>query len=69
VLPDDVRGIAVHMTARIMAAAQPSEVITSAVTRALAAGSGVRFIDRESHALEDFDAPVELFAVDRGPAE
>ena len=66
VLTDDVRGIAVHATARIMGAAQPSEVITSAVTRALAEGSGLGFADRGQHALKGLDTPIELFAV--GPA-
>jgi class 3 adenylate cyclase len=65
VLPDDVRGIAVHATARIMAASQPSEVLTSAVTRALAEGTGLQFTDRGSHALRGIPAPLELFAVER----
>lgn len=65
VLPDDVRGIAVHATARIMAAAQPSELLTSAVTRALAEGTGLRFDERGSHALKGLETPMELFAVTR----
>ena len=64
VLPDDVRGIAVHATARIMAAARPSEVLTSAVTRALAEGSGLRFTERGPHALKGIDTPLELFGVE-----
>lgn len=38
ILPNDVRGIAVHATARVMAAAKPSEVLASSITRALAEG-------------------------------
>ena len=64
VLPDDVRGIAVHATARIMASAQPSEVLTSAVTRALAEGTGLRFTDRGSHTLKGIAIPIELFGVE-----
>jgi class 3 adenylate cyclase len=63
ILPDDVRGIAVHATARIMAAAHPSEVLASAVTRALAEGAGLRFEDRGSHSLKGLETPVQLFAV------
>lgn len=65
VLPDDVRGIAVHATARIMAAADPSEVLVSAVTHALAEGTGLRFEDRGLHALKGLESPMELFAVSR----
>ena len=64
ILPDDVRGIAVHATARIMAASHPSEVLTSAVTRALADGTGLQFTDRGSHTLKGIPAPLELFAVE-----
>ena len=48
-----------------MAAAQPSEVLASAVTRALADGTNLRFEDRGSHALKGFETPMELFAVAR----
>jgi len=65
VLRDDVRGIAVHATARIMAAAQPSEVLASAVTRALAEGTDLEFDSRGPHTLRGLDKPVELFAVSR----
>jgi class 3 adenylate cyclase len=65
VLANDVRGIAVHATARIMAAAGPSETLTSSVTRALAEGAGVRFDDRGAHALKGLPSPIELFAVAR----
>jgi class 3 adenylate cyclase len=65
VLPDDVRGVAVHATARIMAAAQPSVVLTSTLTRDLARGPGLDFASRGLHALKGFDDPVELFAVAR----
>ena len=63
ILLDDIRGIAVHATARIMAAAQPSEILTSAVTRALSEGTGVQFEERGPHTLKGLAAPLELFAV------
>lgn len=63
ILDGDVRGLAVHATARIMAAAQPSEVLTSAITRALAEGTTVGFAARGSHELKGLPEPLELFSV------
>ena len=48
----DVRGIAVHEAARVMAAAKPGEIIVSDMTRALAGASGLRFEDRGLHELK-----------------
>jgi class 3 adenylate cyclase len=59
----DLRGIAVHETARIMAAAPPETVYTSGLSRALAAASGLRFESTGTHALKGFEEPVELFRV------
>lgn len=42
----DLRGVAVHLAARIMADAGPGEVLVSATSRELASGAGVEFIDR-----------------------
>lgn len=63
VLEDDVRGIAVHAAARIMSAAAPSEVLVSAITRALADGSGASFEARGSHRLKGLAGDIELHAV------
>jgi class 3 adenylate cyclase len=60
----DLRGIAVHETARIMAAAGTGSVMTSALTRALAAASGLMFTSAGTHALKGFEQPVELFSVE-----
>jgi class 3 adenylate cyclase len=61
----DLRGIAVHETARIMAAAPAGSVYTSGVSRALASASGIRFESTGTHSLKGFDAPVELFRVEQ----
>ena len=61
---NDIRGLAVHATARIMAAADPGEVLTSAVTRSLTDGAGLRFVERGRHELKGLPAPLELFAVE-----
>jgi class 3 adenylate cyclase len=60
----DVRGLAVHAAARIMAAASPGEILVSSVTRDLAAASGFTFIDRGRHDLRGLPDPVALFVVD-----
>ncbi|HKZ19100.1 MAG TPA: adenylate/guanylate cyclase domain-containing protein [Acidimicrobiia bacterium] len=65
VLSDDIRGIAVHAAARIMAAAQPSEVLASAVTRYLAEGTALGFEDRGAQALKGIETPLQLFAVQK----
>ncbi|HSK92825.1 MAG TPA: adenylate/guanylate cyclase domain-containing protein [Candidatus Angelobacter sp.] len=67
VLRDDVRGVAVHATARVMSAAQPSEILTTAVTRALAEGADVGFADRGAHELRGFQRPMDLYAVEPEP--
>jgi class 3 adenylate cyclase len=42
----ELRGLAVHLAARIMAAAGAGEVFVSATTRELASGAGIEFEDR-----------------------
>jgi class 3 adenylate cyclase len=63
----DLRGIAVHETARIMAAATPGSVFTSGLSRALAAASGLGFTSTGKHSMKGFDEPVELFEVEPSP--
>ena len=59
----DVRGIAVHAAARIMASAGPSEILTSGVTRAITEGGGFEFESRGRQELKGLPAAVELFAL------
>ena len=61
---DDVGGIAVHIGARIMAAAGPGEILVSRTVRDLVAGSGIALEDRGTHALKGLDEPWQLFAAD-----
>jgi class 3 adenylate cyclase len=61
---DNVRGIAVHLAARVAAAAGASEVYVSATTNALLFGSGLKTVSRGSHSLKGIEQPVELFAVE-----
>jgi class 3 adenylate cyclase len=58
----DVRGIAVHEAARVMAAAAPGEILVSDMTRALAGAAGLRFEDRGTHELRGLDGEWRLAA-------
>jgi class 3 adenylate cyclase len=59
---DDVRGVSVHQAARIMAVAEPDEILVSDLTRALAAATGLAFDDRGVHTLEGLDGEWHLAA-------
>lgn len=59
----DVRGLAVHTTARVMSSAGPSEVLTTTITRLLGATGPYVFEGRGEHQLKGLPAPIELFAV------
>lgn len=58
----DVRGIAVHEAARVMAAAAPGEILVSDMTRALAGASGLRFEDRGTRELKGLEGEWHLAA-------
>lgn len=58
----DVSGIAVHVAARIAAAAEPGEVLVSSTVRDLVSGSGLRFTDRGTPALKGIDTAWQCFA-------
>jgi class 3 adenylate cyclase/pimeloyl-ACP methyl ester carboxylesterase len=59
----DIRGIAVHIGARIASAAGPDEVLVSSSVRDLVAGSGLSFEDRGMHVLKGVDEERRLYAV------
>jgi class 3 adenylate cyclase/DNA-binding CsgD family transcriptional regulator len=59
---DSARGIAVNMTSRIAARASAAEVLVSATTRELAAGSGLLFTDRGEHTLTGVSERRQLYA-------
>jgi class 3 adenylate cyclase len=61
----DVGGIAVHVAARVMAAAGAGEVLVSRTVRDLVAGSDVALEDRGSHALKGIGGDWQLFAIRR----
>jgi class 3 adenylate cyclase len=61
----DVGGIAVHIAARVLAAAGPEEILLSRTVRDLVTGSDVTLEDRGTHALKGVEGTWELFSVAR----
>lgn len=71
IVPGDIRGIAVHETARIMALAGAGEIYVSDTTRLLASSIGLTFEDRGVHELKGVPEPRHVFAIagaEGGPA-
>jgi class 3 adenylate cyclase len=60
---DDVRGIAVHIGARVAALAGPSEVLVSRTVKDLVAGSGLAFEDAGEHELKGVPDRWHLYRV------
>ncbi len=60
---DAVRGIAVHVGARVAAAAGPSEVLVTTTVRDLTAGSGLVFEDAGEHDLKGVPDRWRLYRV------
>lgn len=58
-----LRGIAIHVAARVMAEAGGNEVLISETARDVAAGSGLAFVDRGFHDLKGIEGARRLFAV------
>jgi pimeloyl-ACP methyl ester carboxylesterase len=59
----NVRGIAVHIGARVAALAAPSEVLVSRTVKDLVAGSGLMFTDRGEHELKGVPGAWQVFSV------
>jgi pimeloyl-ACP methyl ester carboxylesterase len=60
---DDVRGIAVHVAARVAAQAQASECLVTRTVKDLVAGADIRFSERGKRDLKGLVEAVDLFAV------
>ena len=59
---DDIRGIAVHIGARVGAMGKPGEVLVSRTVKDLVAGSGIEFEDRGTHMLKGVPGEWQIFA-------
>jgi class 3 adenylate cyclase len=62
---DKLRGIAVHIGARVGAEAGPGEVLVSSTVRDLVAGSGLEFTERGAFALKGVPGEWRLYALNR----
>ena len=58
-----LRGVAVHVAARVMAEAHGGEVLVSDTVRDIVAGCGLSFEDRGAHRLKGIEGERRLFAV------
>jgi class 3 adenylate cyclase len=66
VMDDKVSGLAVHIGARVAAAAGPGEVLVSSTVKDLVAGSGLQFQDRGVQTLKGVPGEWHLFALEPG---
>jgi class 3 adenylate cyclase len=60
---DDVRGIAVHIAARVATTAASGEILVSSTVKDLVAGSGLRFADKGMHNLKGVPGEWRLYTV------
>jgi len=63
---ENLRGIAVHIAARIAALANGNEILVSATVRDIVAGSGLLFADRGEQILKGVPDPRRVFSVAQG---
>lgn len=62
----EVGGIGVHIAARVMATAEPWEILVSRTVHDLVTGSGIALQDRETHRLKGVEGDWQLLAME-GP--
>ena len=64
----DVRGLAVHLAARVMGASGPDEVMVSSTTRDLLEGSGLDLEDAGSHEFKGVSGARSLYRLVQAPS-
>ena len=62
-VPSNVRGVAVHVAARLLALAAPGEVLVSGTTRELVEATDLTFADRGRHELKGLSSARSVFAL------
>ena len=60
----DVRGVAVHASARVMSLAQPDEILVTASVRDLLDGSDFQFTDRGLHELKGLAGTRQIYGIE-----
>ena len=63
-----VRGIAVHIAARVQALALPGEILCSHTVKDLVAGASIHFVDRGTHRLKGIPDVWPVYSADLTPA-
>ena len=63
VVVDKLRGIAVHIGARVAATAGAGEILASQTVRDLVAGSGIEFVDHGTHQLKGVPGDWRLYSI------
>ena len=61
---EGISGIAVHIGARVIANAEPGEVLVSSTVKDLVAGSGIQFADRGMRTLKGVPGEWRLYAAE-----
>jgi class 3 adenylate cyclase/pimeloyl-ACP methyl ester carboxylesterase len=64
-----VRGIAVHIGARVAALAKPGEIVVSRTVKDLIAGSGIELAEHGTHAFKGVDGSWDVYAVAKMPID
>jgi class 3 adenylate cyclase len=63
IVGDKLRGIAVHIGARVASKTAADEILVSQTVKELVAGSGIEFQDRGSHELKGVPGDWRLYSV------
>ena len=64
-VPGNIRGLAVHLAARVAAAAAPGETLVSATAMALVESADIAFEDRGTHEMKGISGGRQLYAARR----
>ena len=67
VVGDAVRGVAINIATRVMAAAERGGILVSRTVKDLVIGSGIEFADRGAHTLKGVPGDWQLFEVVSAP--
>jgi class 3 adenylate cyclase len=62
---DELAGIAVHIAARVTAAARPGDILTSRTVRDLVVGSDITLLDQGAYRLKGVEGTWQLFMAPR----
>ncbi len=61
-MPGNLRGMAIHVSARVLALARPDETLVSSTVREMVTARDIAFEDRGSHELKGISGSRQLYA-------